>query len=136
MRRAALALALLALAAPVGPPVGAQEWVPRRVAEIQALDKVTARVSVVRATLGEPLRYGTLTILVRACQARPADEVPDAAVWMEITESRVPGTAPQAGQPAVAPASAPVFRGWMFAENPALNMLEHPVYDLRVLACR
>jgi hypothetical protein len=29
-----------------------------------------------------------------------------------------------------------VFRGWMFAESPALNMLEHPVYDLRVLACR
>jgi hypothetical protein len=53
-------------------PAAAQEWVPRRVAEIQALDKVTARVSVVRATVGEPARYGTLTILVRSCRARPA----------------------------------------------------------------
>ena len=42
----ALALALLLLPAA---PVSAQEWVQRRVAEIQALDKVTARVTIVRA---------------------------------------------------------------------------------------
>ena len=107
----------------------------RRVAEIQALDKVTARVTIVRANVGEPTRYGTLTILVRSCRARPADEVPDAAAWLEVSDSRVPA-APAAGQPASAPASTVKFRGWMFAENPALNMLEHPVYDLRVLACR
>ena len=123
-----LALALLVLGAG---PATAQEWVPRRVAEIQALDKVTARVTTLRANVCEPTRYGTLTILVRACRARPADEVPDAAAWLEISDVRAPGT-PAAGQPA----SEVMFRGWMFAENPALNMLEHPVYDLRVLACR
>lgn len=117
MRALLLFLALTA-------PALAQDWVPRRVAEIQALDKVTARVTVLRATLGEPARFGTLTIMLRACQARPADEVPDAAAWMEITDSRA------------APGAPPAFRGWMFAENPALNMLEHPVYDLRVLSCR
>jgi hypothetical protein len=129
VRALALAFALLAS------PVAAQDWVQRRVAEIQALDKVTARVTIVRANVGEPTRYGTLTILVRSCRARPADEVPDAAAWLEVSDSRVP-TAPAAGQPAVAPAPQVTFRGWMFAENPALNMLEHPVYDLRILACR
>ena len=130
MRALALALALLAS------PASAQEWVQRRVAEIQALDKVTARVTIVRANVGEPTRYGTLTILVRSCRARPADEVPDAAAWLEVSDSRGTTASPAAGQAAVAPAPATVFRGWMFAENPALNMLEHPVYDLRVLACR
>ncbi|MFL1464129.1 DUF2155 domain-containing protein [Roseococcus sp. DSY-14] len=119
--RAVLALLLLA-AAPA--PATAQEWVARQVATIQALDKVNARVTVLTARVNEPARFGTLTILLRSCQGRPADEVPDAAAWMEISDSRAP-----AGSP-------PAFRGWMFAENPALNMLEHPVYDIRVLNCR
>lgn len=102
----------------------AQGWVERRTGQIQALDKVTARVTTLTATVGQPLRFGTLTILLRACHARPPDEVPDAAVWMEVTDSLS-----AAGSP-------PVFRGWMFAEAPAVNMLEHPVYDLRILSCR
>lgn len=104
-------------------PAAAQEWVPRRAAELQALDKVTARITVLSAPVGQPTRFGTLTIHVRACHARPPDEVPDAAAWMEITDTLSP------------PGSGPVFRGWLFAATPAVNMLEHPVYDLRVLSC-
>lgn len=120
MRRLLL-IALLSLAAL---PAVAQEWVPKRIAELQALDKVTARVSVFRVTIGEPARFGSLTISALSCQARPADEVPDAAVWLEITEQRSEG-----------PATS-VFRGWMFASAPGVHMLEHPVYDIRVLDCR
>ncbi|MBW8271271.1 DUF2155 domain-containing protein [Caldovatus aquaticus] len=105
-------------------PAGAQEWVPRQTAQLQALDKVTARVSVFDARVGQPARFDTLTIVVRACHARPPDEVPDAAAWMEITDSRA------------APGAPPAFRGWMFANAPGVHMLEHPVYDIRVLACR
>ncbi|WP_191086337.1 DUF2155 domain-containing protein [Roseococcus microcysteis] len=121
MRRLFLA-ALLALMLPT--LAQAQGWVERRTAELQALDKVTARISVIRATLGQPLQFGTLTITLRACHARPPDEVPDAAAWLEITDSLSP------------PNSGPVFQGWLFAAAPAVNMLEHPVYDLRVLSCR
>lgn len=122
MRLPALAVALaLALAAP---PAAAQDWVPRAIAELQALDKVTARVSVLRAAVGQPARFGTLRVTVRACHARPPDEVPDAAAWMEVVDDRA------------APGAAPAFRGWMFANTPGVNMLEHPVYDLRVLECR
>src|SRR3712207_8577338 len=49
----------------------AQEWVPRRTAELQMLDKVTARVSVLRAAVDQPAQFGTLTIRVAACNARP-----------------------------------------------------------------
>lgn len=120
MTRALFLLALLGLPA----MAGAQEWVQRRVGEIQALDKVNARVATLRATVGEPARFGTLTITLRACHARPADEVPDAAAWMEVTDERSPAGAP------------PVFRGWLFADAPAVHMFEHPVYDLRILNCR
>jgi hypothetical protein len=118
MIRLALAFALLSL------PAAAQDWRPQRVAVLQALDKVTARITLLRATLNQPERFGSLTITVRSCFARPPDEVADASAWMEITDSRAAADAP------------PAFRGWMFAQAPGVNMLQHPVYDIRILECR
>ncbi len=117
-------IALGLLAAALAGPAAAQDWRPQRVAELQALDKVTARVTTLRAALNQPERFGTLTITVRACFARPPDEVPDASAWMEITDSRAPAN------------GAAVFRGWMIANAPGVNMLQHPVYDIRILDCR
>ena len=121
MRRAAL---LVLAAAMLAGPALAQRWEPQRVAELQALDKVNARVSTLRVPVGQPATFGTLTLTVRACHARPADEVPDAAAWLEIADSRPPAN------------GASVFRGWLFANAPGVNMLQHPVYDIRVLECR
>jgi hypothetical protein len=120
MRRALPLLAALLLPA----AAFAQSWLPQRVAELQALDKVTARVTTLRVPVDRPESFGSLTITVRACQARPPDEVPDAAAWLEITDSRAPAN------------GAAVFRGWMFANAPGVHMLQHPVYDIRVLACQ
>ena len=58
------------------------------------------------------------------CNARPPDEVPDAAAYIEVRDDLLAATAPLA------------FRGWMLANAPAAHMLEHPVYDLRILDCR
>ena len=118
MIRWVLPLLLLAV------PAKAQDWQRRNTAELQALDKVTARVSTFRVSVGAPMRFGTLTISLRACHARPPDEVPDAAAWLEITDERAGADA------------APAFRGWMFASAPGVHTLEHPVYDIRVLDCR
>ncbi len=117
-------VALSVLAAAAADPAASQDWVPRQGAELQVLDKVTARISVLRAGVGQAARYGTLTITVRACNARPPDEVPDAAAFLEMTDSRRAAGAQR------------VFRGWMFANAPGVSMLEHPVYDVRVLDCR
>ncbi|MGI9129292.1 MAG: DUF2155 domain-containing protein [Roseomonas sp.] len=102
----------------------AQEWLPRQQARIQALDKVTARVTVLEGRVGESLSFGTLSIRIGACHARPPTEVPDSAAWFEMTDSRA------------AQGSPTVFRGWMFADAPGVNMLEHPVYDVRILSCK
>ena len=115
MIRWAFALVLVALPATA-------EWVPARRAQLQALDKVTARVTVVEGAVGQDARFQTLSIRVLACHSREPDEVPDAAAFLEISDSRM--------------GAAPVFRGWMFANSPGVNMLEHPVYDIRVLECR
>jgi hypothetical protein len=124
-------LAALALAAPMSlpltQPAQAQMdpgWEPKNEAQLQALDKVTARITILQARLNQPITFGTLQITVRACNARPPEEVADAAAWLEVRDTRN-----DAG-------GRPVFQGWMFANAPGVAMLEHPVYDLRVLECR
>lgn len=90
---------------------------------LQGLDKVTARVTTIEATLGKPVHFGTLEITARRCSKRPPEESPESAAFLEIREVR-PGEAPH-----------PLFTGWMFASSPALSALEHPVYDVWVKDC-
>ncbi len=91
---------------------------------LQGLDKVTARVSTINAQIGRPARFGTLEITLRACHKRPPEEPPESAAFLEIRELRL-GEQPRS-----------LFSGWMFASSPALNPLQHPVYDVWVLDCK
>ena len=98
------------------------------IAEPQALllglNKITARVSKFVAPVGTPVRFGTLSILVRACEKNPPTERPESAAFLEIDEERP-------GQP-----KKRLFSGWMFSSSPALSALEDPVYDVNVLDCK
>lgn len=94
------------------------------VAILQGLDKITARVTAIRAEVGTAVRFGTLTILVRRCHKRPPEEPPESTAFLEISERR-PGKPP-----------ADLFAGWMFASSPSVVSLEHPVYDVWVVDCR
>lgn len=97
------------------------DWQARGTAELVALDKVTARPMPLAVKVGETARFGTLAITVRACAVRGPDQPADATAFLEITDRG---------------AAAPVFRGWMFAGEPSIAVLEHPVYDIRVTGCR
>ncbi len=93
------------------------------VALLQALDKVTARISTLEAPLDRPVGFGTLRILARACFKAPPEEPPERAAFLEIDE--------------VARDQPPrrLYNGWMFASSPGLAALEHPIYDIWVLDC-
>ncbi len=90
---------------------------------LQGLDKVTARITTIRAPVGEAVRFGTLEITAHRCLKHPPEEPPESSALLTIREVR-PGE-----QPAV------LFQGWMFASSPALSALEHPVYDVWVKDC-
>lgn len=97
------------------------------VAVLQGIDKTTARVSRIEAPVDKSVRFGTLTITVRACVKRPPEEPPESAAFLVIDEVR-PG-----GEVAV---SKQIFSGWMFASSPAVSALEDPIYDVNVLDCK
>jgi hypothetical protein len=93
-------------------------------AVLQGMDKVTARVSTFSAPVNQTVRFGTLEILTRTCNKRPAEEQPESAAFLQISDQRP-------NEPKKA-----LFSGWMFASSPALNPLEHPVYDVWVVDCK
>ena len=95
-------------------------WLPRDTADLLVLDKVNAKSSGLTLKVGQAADNASLSISLRACDVRPPDQPQDSAAYLDIKDSR-PG--------------APGFHGWMFSNEPAVNMLEHPVYDLRLVGC-
>lgn len=103
----------------------------RPVAVIQAIDKVTAETMRFEVEVGgQPVRFNnTLIFKVRACEMSAPDELTDDAIaYVDVSlqpRGTLPGTEPRQ-----------LFRGWMFASSPAVNGLQHPVFDAWVVACK
>jgi hypothetical protein len=88
------------------------------------LDKVAARTKKFEVNLKQRVVYNTLIVTVLACKTRPPEEPPESAAFLEVQERKSDGTVQK------------IFSGWMFASSPALNALEHPVYDVWVISCK
>jgi hypothetical protein len=94
-----------------------------RVAELQGLDKVTARTQRFYAPVGQPTQFGTLEITVGDCLVNVPEAPPESVAYLTIVDHK-PGQAEEK-----------LFAGWMFASTPSLSTLDHGVYDVRVLSC-
>ncbi|MBR3502465.1 MAG: DUF2155 domain-containing protein [Alphaproteobacteria bacterium] len=92
-------------------------------AKMQAMDKITGRVSVINVPVGGGLDFGSLSIVVRSCKTRPAEETPDNFAFVDISDKNLKGE------------EFNVFKGWMISSSPATNALEHPIYDVWLLQC-
>ena len=103
---------------------GATTWLDGNKARLQALDKITARISSVEVPVGAARFYGTLEITINRCAFHPPEEPPENAAFITVRDRGYDGLAPKQ-----------VFSGWIFSSSPAISALEHPVYDLTLLAC-
>ena len=92
-------------------------------AELQGLDKVTARTQRFYAPLGKSTSFGTLAITVSDCLVNTPDAPPDSVAYLTIIDHKP-------GQP-----EQKLFAGWMFASTPSISALDDGVYDVRVLSC-
>ena len=54
----------------------------------------------------------------------PPEEPPENAAFVTIHDRGYNGQDPSL-----------IFSGWIFSSSPAVSALEHPVYDLTLLAC-
>jgi hypothetical protein len=100
-------------------------WIDGSKAQLQALDKITARISTLTATIGMPIRFGTLEITVQRCAFRPPEEPPENVAFLEVYDQGHDASLPRRR----------VFSGWVFSSSPALSALEHPVFDITLIDC-
>jgi hypothetical protein len=97
---------------------------PQPIVVLQGLDKISARTSKIEAPVGASIKFGTLSIVVRDCEQSPPEAPPENAAFVQIYETP-PGENTKR-----------LFSGWMFSSSPAISELEHPVYDVTLLACK
>lgn len=111
---------------------------------LRALDKITGRSTDFEMLVGEPKVYGSLRIDLQTCFQTPPEEPPESAAFLRVTSAASiqvqtmaePRDLTEEELQASDDEETEVrFSGWMFASSPGLNALEHPVYDLWVIAC-
>jgi hypothetical protein len=122
-RRAQLVLASAATSVLTVSGVHA-ERMENGVAVFAALDKVTARISRFEVPLNETVKFGALKVTPRICFSRPPTERPKTTSFVEVDEILLDG------------AEKRIFTGWMFAQSPGLNAVEHPVFDVWLTDCQ
>lgn len=93
------------------------------VAIFAALDKVTAKISRLEVPLNQTATFGALKVTPRVCYSRAPTEPPKTTTFVEVEEMQLDGKEKR------------IFTGWMFADSPGLNAVEHPVFDVWLTDC-
>jgi hypothetical protein len=102
-----------------------------RVAVLGLLNKRNGQTRDVELKPGEAIRFDKVVIRLRACEkTAPWENQPDEGAFVQLlVNERPPGTTE-------AERWRNVFSGWLFKDNPAANVVEHPIYDVWVKACK
>jgi len=93
------------------------------IAVFAALDKVTARISKLEIEIGQTKEFGALRITPQVCYTREPTDPPKTTAFVEVDEIKLDKT------------EARIFAGWMFAESPGINGVEHSVFDVWLTGC-
>jgi hypothetical protein len=93
-------------------------------AEFAGLDKITARITKFDVKINETVQFGALQVTPRVCYSSAANDDPLTTGFIEVDEITLENKIHR------------IFSGWMFADSPGLNAVEHPVYDIWLVSCK
>lgn len=100
------------------------ERVANPVAEFSGIDKITGRIINFDVYIDETVQFGALQVTPRVCYSRPGAEAPKTDSFVEVDEITLDRKIRR------------IFTGWMFAESPGINAVEHAVYDVWLKGCK
>jgi hypothetical protein len=118
-----VATILGSLALVLAPAAAHADRITNPVAIFAGLDKITGTITTFEVPIDGNKQFGSLVVRPRTCFSRPPEEEPKTTSFVEVEEV---GTEKSAKR---------IFTGWMFAESPGLNAVEHPVYDVWLTGC-
>src|SRR3954452_20718672 len=102
----------------------AAERIKNPIAEFAGIDKITGRIITFDVYIDETVQFGALQVTPRVCYSRPDTEQPKTDSFVEVDEITLDRKIRR------------IFTGWMFAESPGLNAVEHAVYDVWLKTCK
>lgn len=112
-------------------PIEKQELEPagdprisNKVAVFSGIDKITGRIITFDVYIDETVQFGALQVTPRVCYSRDETQKPKTTTFVEVDEITLDRKIRR------------IFTGWMFADSPGLNAVDHAVYDVWLKNCR
>ncbi len=115
---------LLALAPSILPFHAQAARIENPVAVFSGLDKITGRITTFDVYVNETVQFGALQVTPKACYSRDQTETQKIDGFVEVDEITLDRKIRR------------IFTGWMFADSPGLNAVEHPIYDVWLKDCK
>ena len=100
------------------------ERIANKVAEFSGLDKITGRITTFDVYINETVQFGALQVTPKVCYSRSESEAPRTDSFVQVDEITLDRKIRR------------IFSGWMFADSPGLNAVDHPVYDIWLKNCK
>ena len=93
--------------------------------EINILDKVSSKNTMLNLKIGEEKKFQNLIIKVLKCENSKFDDDPEITAYIQVKDLNISDNE-----------KVFIFNGWTFSSSPTLNPFDHPVYDLWLSSCR
>ncbi len=106
------------------PSQGPEQRIKNPVAVFSGLDKITGRITSFDVYIDETVQFGALQVTPKVCYTSAKGEVAKTDAFVQVDEITLQRDIRQ------------IFSGWMFADSPGLNAVEHPVYDVWLKSCK
>ncbi len=97
--------------------------ISNRVAVFSGIDKITGRIITFDVYIDETVQFGALQVTPRVCYTRDETQTPKTTTFVEVDEITLDRKIRR------------IFTGWMFADSPGLNAVDHAVYDVWLKDC-
>ena len=91
---------------------------------LKVLDKITAKTTAIRLSVGEMKFFGPLEIKALKCQLSENNDSIDAVAYLQVKDLSSKDNN-----------QVFLFNGWTFASSPTLQSIDHPIYDLWITNC-
>lgn len=100
------------------------ERISNSVAVFSGIDKITGRITEFDVYIDETVQFGALQVTPKVCYSRDETEAQKIDAFVEVDEITLDRKIRR------------IFSGWMFADSPALNAVEHAIYDVWLKDCK
>ena len=91
---------------------------------LTVLDKITAKTTAIRLSVGEKKLFGSLRIIAFKCQLSESNDFIDTVAYLQVKDLSTKDNN-----------QVFLFNGWTFASSPTLQSIDHPIYDLWITSC-